>query len=306
MTFDVAVAVCTFRRNGPLKVVLAGIDRALTTLEATTGKRGAVVVSDDNPHGEAEPVVSEFRAASGRHVEYRHVGGKNISLNRNTAIETGFAIAEFVALIDDDGEPFDDWLVQSFAVQTEFDADIVTGTFEHKVPDYAPAWLTKSPVLDEGSKYPDRSIPPFGLTGNTMLKSQWFLTSGVRFDEALGISGGEDMVFFDAAVRQGAHHRYALHSVVWETLPPERCTFRYQLYCWTWFGNTEAVTNREAGTATRLRLVLRAGKRVLTETVALAHRVAGPQPTGVRMWATRMGWAFGLVVGAAGYRMPHK
>jgi succinoglycan biosynthesis protein ExoM len=290
---DVAVCICTYRRNEPLGVVVRGAERALRALTAATGRTGLIVISDDNPNGEAEPMVERLRAETGRRIEYRRAGRQNISFARNTA------------LLDDDGEPFDDWLVESFKTRDSFDADIVTGPIERKFPDPCPAWLLKHEFLGL-TFYEDGSVPPFGCTANALLRSSWFVDNGVRFELRLGVTGGEDMVFFNAASEKGAHHRYARHASVWEILPPERATFRYQFYDAIWFGNSEALTNLESNRASRLRLIARAGRRVQRDTTTFVARIAKGQPIGGRYWLSQLGGSAGMVAGAMGARLPHK
>jgi succinoglycan biosynthesis protein ExoM len=306
----VAVAVCTHRRNEPLARALRGVDRALIELEATSGRRGLVVVVDDNPDGAAESVVKQFHADTGRDTEYRRSGKQNISVARNLAIETGFETAEFVALLDDDCVPSDDWLINSFAVMDELSADVVTGPKAIRPPDDCPRWLLEHPFFTVQQLYPDRSVPPYGATTNALLRSQWFLDNAVRFEPHLGVVGGEDMVFFNAAKAAGANHRYAAASLVHEVLPAERVTLGYQLYTWTWFGNTEAVTNLESGQASRPRLVLRAARRAMVSTGELGQRLVARRRTGgsvgVRYWATQVGRSVGLALGAFGLRIKHK
>jgi succinoglycan biosynthesis protein ExoM len=304
--FDVAVCVCTHQRNEPLRRALIGIERALNHLHSTHAMSGAIVVVDDNPNGEAKVVVDEVRAATGRHIEYTTSGRKNISLARNEALDTGFAIAHSIALLDDDGEPWDDWLTQLYNVRDETSADIVTGPYAHKPPADSPGWLLKSPFLSATDRYVDKEEPPYGCTANALLRSAWFDEHPVRFQSRLGTIGGEDMVFFHEANVAGARHRYALNAVVWEVLPPERATFRYQMYAWTWFGNTEAVTNIERGSASRPRLIARAARRTVKQTSELALRCSKPGPPAGRYWAVQVGRSAGLVLGAAGIRLEHK
>jgi succinoglycan biosynthesis protein ExoM len=305
-TFDVAVCVCTHQRNEPLRRALFGIERALNHLQGSHALTGAIVVVDDNPNGEAKAVVDEVRAATGRRIEYTRSGKKNISLARNKALDTGFALAHSIALLDDDGEPWDDWLTQLFTVRDETDADVVTGPYAHKPPVDSPPWLLNSPFLSATDRYVDREEPPYGCTANALLRSAWFDANPVRFQSRLGTIGGEDMVFFHEAKVAGARHRYALNAVVWEVLPPERATFRYQMYAWTWFGNTEAVTNIERGSASRPRLLARAARRTLNQTTELAKRCTKPGPPAGRYWAVQVGRSAGLVLGAAGIRLEHK
>lgn len=306
-SFDVAVVVCTYRRNEPLRRALFAADRALVELAQTKGSSGCLVIVDDNPDGSAKSVATEVQETTGRHVEYRHSGLQNISIARNTALDTGFGLAHFVAMIDDDGQVWDDWLVELMKTSEKTSADIVTGPYTHQAPETAPKWLLDSPFLGGSERYIDGAQPSHGCTANALFRSTFFDAQPVRFRQDLGVIGGEDMVFFADAVAAGAVHRYALNANVWEILPLERTTFRHQFYALTWMGNTEAVTNLESRTATRARLVMRAGRRSLKETIFFVKRLGGGSPaSSARYWIAQQGKAAGMVLGAFGVRLGHR
>ena len=82
----IVVAICTFQRNGPLRVLLT----ALRGVAAATGARAriGIVVVDDNPDQRARTVVEEFEGVFALGCHYRHSGQRNISLARNIAVNT--------------------------------------------------------------------------------------------------------------------------------------------------------------------------------------------------------------------------
>ena len=72
----------------------------------------------------------------------------------------------------------------------------------------------------------DGTIP---LATNNWLGDLNFLRSEkLRFDEQLGLSGGEDTMLFLEAKARGAKTGWAPGAIVFEMLPAERLTFEYQ------------------------------------------------------------------------------
>ena len=124
----IMVAICTFRRNDPLRVLLRALQAVADT--ATGRARIGVVVVDDNDDRRARAVVDEFQGAFALGCHYRHSGQKNISLARNMAVDTASADSDWVAMIDDDCEPEPTWLCAFLDVIEATGADCVTGAMQ--------------------------------------------------------------------------------------------------------------------------------------------------------------------------------
>lgn len=301
----IAVYVATFRRNEPLTRLLESILLAAERV-ADDAAVGMIVV-DDNPDGAAKEVVDRFDGRFELGIHYRHVGLGNISLVRNVGLEVGIELAEWVAMTDDDCTVSPEWLAELLAVQRRTGADAITGPCELHIPEGSPSWMTDQPFLGEGlMEYEDGAETPVAATHNSMVSSAWFRRHPhVRFDPALGVLGGEDMVLFRSAAAEGLRIRFAANAVVHGHESAERTTFRYRLRSNYWLGNTECVTNLALGMASRPRLFVRGGKLALTAVMRPFARLVRRQAPQWRFALALLAQAAGLSLGALGVRRAH-
>jgi glycosyltransferase involved in cell wall biosynthesis len=144
----VVVAICTYKRNEPLELLLKG----LLVCRDTIRDRAAlgVVVVDDTPEGLARPTVDKFADGFELGLVYAISGRQNISLARNEAITRALEFADWIGMKDDDCEPHPDRLREFLQVQSCTGADAVTGTLRRRAPDGSPSWLTTQPLMEIG------------------------------------------------------------------------------------------------------------------------------------------------------------
>ena len=98
------VCVCTYKRTRYLAYLLERLS-AVDTGDLFTY---SIVVVDNDRSRSAEPVVASFEEVSSLYVQYLVEPRQNIALARNMAVRTGRG--EFIAFIDDDEYPAEDWL----------------------------------------------------------------------------------------------------------------------------------------------------------------------------------------------------
>lgn len=300
---SVVVGICTFRRNEQLAVLLDAI-AALRSQHQPAVELDVVVV-DDDPAGGAEAVVrTRAETFSGRML-YRHAGSANLSVARNTVIEQGCRLSDWLAFIDDDCLPGPGWLGHLLEVQQRTDADIVTGHVVYRVSPGAPAWLLDEPFCNF-TAYEDGEEPAYGTTANVLLRTEFLRSSGVRFRSTLGQTGGEDMTFYDDARAHGASMRYAAEALVYEELTASREGLRYHLHRQFWLGNNMVVINRHTHRESMARLFVRGVKRIgvaLTQPAVRTRRGERPQ---VRWAAAYALQGLGLVLGVLGVTVRHR
>jgi glycosyltransferase involved in cell wall biosynthesis len=299
------VAICTFRRNDPLRLLL----RSLQTVAETTAVRArvGVVVVDDNEDQSARTVVDEFRDSFELRCLYRHSGRKNISLARNLAVNTASMDSDWVAMIDDDCEPEPTWLCAFLDVLEATDADCVTGAMRLRVPLGSPAWLSDQPFFDDLLfDFEDQKSLQIAATNNSIIRSSFLRDNPrIRFDPALGLLGGEDMVFYRTASGAGLRIRFASAAAIWGNEPAERATFAHQLRYRFWLGNTEFVTNSYFGDAGRTRLTLRGFRRLLSAMARPFRRMARGEKPQFRYGVASVAGALGLIGGTLGLKKNH-
>jgi glycosyltransferase involved in cell wall biosynthesis len=301
----IAVAVCTYKRNEPLTVLL----HALTACAERIKNRGAVgvVIIDDTADGQARAVVEEFAGRFELGLAYRISGKQNISIARNLALETALDIGDWIAMTDDDCEPPSQWLEVLLDLQQRTGADAVTGRIVRRAPDDAPAWITDQPFLDLGVEVrPDGSEMTVAATFNTLISSRWLRAHPqIRFDPNMGVVGGEDMVFFRAAHAAGLRICFSELGFVYENEPRERATFGYQLYVYFWHGNSAALACVENGMK-RWRVFVHGTASFIRAGVRPMSRLLRGQKPQLRFCLAQILHAAGKQLGAAGVRIEHR
>ena len=214
----ISVCICTFKRPA----VLVRSLRALDQQRAEGLFSFAIIVADNDSERSAESSVAEFAATSQVQVRYCVEPEQNIAKVRNRALS--HANGEFVAFIDDDEIPAEDWLWRLFTSCRRFDVDGVLGPVEPYFDTAPPEWVTKG-------KFFDRPTHPSGYqlswtdcrTGNVLLRRS--ILTGIKepFRPQFG-TGGEDTDFFHRMTDLGFRFVWCREAAVRELIPPFRCS----------------------------------------------------------------------------------
>jgi len=305
VTPTIAVAVCTYNRNEALATLLEAL--LVNAVHLSERASVGVVVVDDSADGNARGVIERFEGRFSLGINYRLSGRQNISLARNMAIESASEIADWTAMIDDDCEPRPEWLEALIDTQQKTGADAVTGTMIRRVPPGSPKWLTDEPFLELGLARPaDRARLTIAATFNSMLSSRWLKDHpAIRFQPALGVIGGEDMVFYHAATTAGLRIHYSERAVVYENEPPSRATLAYQLRLFLWHGNTSYVTSVRSGTHP-VRMFIHGVNSLRQSLVRPIVRVCQGENPQLRYCLASALHAVGKMIGPLGIRIQHK
>ncbi len=214
MTRTVDICVCTFRRPS-----LADTLRSLAALDWPPKTTGRVVVIDNDAVPSAKAVVAEFACTSAMTVQYLHRSGGNISLARNAALDA--AEADFLAFLDDDEIASRGWIAALLSRQAATSADAVLGPVRPVYGPGAPRWMVRAEPHATRPVWKGGAIRT-GYTCNVLIDRRSPRLAGLRFDAALGRSGGEDSSFFTALHRRGGQIAYAPEAWVSEAVPPDR------------------------------------------------------------------------------------
>lgn len=303
-----AVCICTYRRPAVLDQLLAALVGIVRDVESLADV--SLVVVDDDAEASAEATVAARRAefsqlANVAEVVYAVSGSGNISTARNRALDEGAAVADFLAVVDDDCVPHGDWLRQLLVVQQRFDADIVSGACVDVPPDGAPEWFVSQPFATSTPDAAEGTPLEVGALKNSLFAAASLGRADVRFDDAYGRTGGEDSMFFYTAAARGLRHVYAPAAVVEERVPLERTTFRYQFRRAIWYGNTEATTSIASGRHRRVRIALSSAKRLASAMVAPFGRLARRERPNWRHSVCVAATGWGRLFGAFGLRLRH-
>jgi len=237
----VAVAVCTYRRPDQLKTLLDSL--GCQVIPGDMRLELTFLVVDNSPDFEARATVLEWGSERGRTVVYAAFGAGNIASGRNEALRLMPPDADFVALVDDDEVAEPDWLARYVQAQQRTSADILTGPVLAAYPSGTAGWLQSDDFYSVCG--PCESTPvDEAVTGNAFLRCSTVRDLGLRFDESLGASGGEDQLFFRTARQRGASIWFEPSAVVHETVADERLSMAYLVRREYRKGNTLGLLDR--------------------------------------------------------------
>lgn len=200
--------------------------RTLASLDAVNipkGMTAEVVVADDDPGGAAARVVA---ATGPRRLPVRClvVAARNVSAARNACLDA--ARGDLLAFIDDDEWAGPEWLERMLACKREFAADCVFGPVFPRYPDGTPGWLVRAnPLYVEWGRR-GREVRT-GRSGNALFDIAFARDHALRFDGALGVTGGEDTAFFAAFHRAGGRLVVTDDAPLFEHVPAARLTPAY-------------------------------------------------------------------------------
>lgn len=220
---NICVCICTYQRPARLKALLLRLGEQDTAGEFTL----SVVVADNDRAQSARVAVSEAAALLPFAVTYRVEPEQNIAKARNAAVLA--SDGEYLAFIDDDETPPNDWLRQALHACRTYEVDGVLAPVRPRFEQPPPAWLVKG-------RFCERPEPPTGhllswretRTGNVLLRRSLIDGMAEPFSPAFG-SGGEDLDFFRRLMDRGARFVWCNEAAVDEFVPPERCSRGYFL-----------------------------------------------------------------------------
>ncbi|KKB12934.1 glycosyl transferase family A [Devosia geojensis] len=212
MARSVDICICTFRRPH-LAETLASI-AALQVGETDV----RVIVSDNDETPSARPLVERIAQTFPFPIIYLHSPAANISIARNACLDE--ASAEFIAFVDDDETVSRVWLEKLLEAAEASGAAAVLGPVRAVYSPASPGWLVEGdfhstlPVIVNGAIRT-------GYTCNVLIR--WSAPANIlRFDPALGRSGGEDTDFFYRLSDLGGAIVEAPGAIVYEPVPANR------------------------------------------------------------------------------------
>ena len=271
---SLVVAVLTYKRPEKLST---GLPSILEHVRHVSGPdvSASVLVIDNDPEASARAIVQTFRDDPVRYVVEPVPG---IAAARNRALDES-ADTELLVFLDDDEWPEPGWLATLLdAWRASLPAAVmgrVVSRFEHPL----------SPWVEAGEFFRRRRMPTgtrisVAAAGNLLLDLRQVRAHGVRFDDRLGLAGGEDTLFSRQLARAGGTMVWCDESAAVDFVPADRTTKRWVLTrAWS-RGNASA----------RVELILAEGAWE-TLTVRLRLAVRGI----VRIVGGAARWLLGLV-----------
>ncbi len=196
---------------------------SLAALELPADTIVDIVIADDSLQGLAAGLVAEAQPLP-YPIRIIPSAARNVSVARNACLDA--ATGELIAFVDDDEWVEPDWLIRMLATMREFAADCVFGPVHPVYPADTADWIVRANPLHVDWGRRGRKVT-LGRGGNTLMKRSLVSAAGLRFDPALGRTGGEDTSFFHALGQHGAVMVVTDDAMVHEDAPPARVNVAY-------------------------------------------------------------------------------
>jgi succinoglycan biosynthesis protein ExoM len=218
----ISVCICTYKRLRFLERLLERLyDQQTDNLFDY-----AIIVVDNDVEKSAEFFVTNFRKGGNLHISYFNEPRRSFSHARNKAVEN--AKGDFIAFVDDDEVPENNWLLNLYRTFCSFKADGVLGPVIPYFEIQPPQWTIRSHMFKRDRYSTGTSLTLRDLrTGNVLLAKHIFNANSPPFNPRFGRTGGEDGDFFRRMLEQGFSFVWCDEAPAYETVPPERYSRKY-------------------------------------------------------------------------------
>jgi len=155
---------------------------------------------------------------------YIHEPNRGIPIARNKVVDKALEIeADWIAFIDDDETAPKDWIKNLLQEAIKYEADVIHGKVIPIYPKPKPFW-----ILEKENKKTSGDIQKTAATNNTLLSKKLFKDWGLKFDEEMRFTGGEDTDYFNRAYDMGGKIIWSELPVVKEKIPLSRTTYYWK------------------------------------------------------------------------------
>jgi len=219
-----------------LRACLCSIANGIAPSETTI----EIGVCDNEPNPNNRHIVTEFSRNCPFIVHYIHEPRRGIPQARNAIVAKALELnAAWIAFIDDDETAQAQWAANLHLAAKTYEADTVAGPVVRRYPEKMPFWGVKRKPPPH-TTFMDGEVVNMLPTYNVLASMRLFLPApagmGLRFDERLAFSGGEDTQVGMQAVARGARMIWTTKAVVHETMCPSRLTYTHNLRLGFYYG----------------------------------------------------------------------
>ncbi|MBC9227709.1 glycosyltransferase [Aeromicrobium sp. zg-636] len=211
----VVVGIPTYRRPEKLAELLARLPARIDEVADCSVR---VVVVDNDPAGSARDVCAHSPVPVVHHVEPT----PGIAAVRNRILAES-QDADLVAFIDDDERPLPDWLAALVSTWRTHRTDAVMGRVISVFAQPVDPWLRETGVYRRRERVTGSAVP-VAAAGNLLVDVRQLRDRSVRFDERLGLAGGEDTLFSRLLADRGGRIVWCNESRAEDEVPADRLT----------------------------------------------------------------------------------
>lgn len=305
----ICLAVVTHRRQQQLEQLLGHLLR----IRRPANCQLYCLVIDNDRDRSAESVCADFVVRTKDSLSYYVEAERGIPLARNRALREAARLkADVLVFIDDDEVPAPDWLAKLIDQYRETGSDLIGGPVRMKsesnlaltpwqrvVHRSTAAWVNRKAHRSDRNARLGRVVAV--VTNNWLGDIRFIIANDLSFDPGYSSSGSSDTAFFRAAVKRGARCGWCSEAIVYDQLPVDRISLRYQ------FRRARAQSinhfhqrHPNPDNAMRMRTISVAVVRIAIGAVAIVIPFSGTASLvrGIRS----IGWGVGRVDALAGKR----
>lgn len=233
------ICIGTITRARP--AMLQNLLRSYAEMHVPEGSVLHFVIVENNDRPTLHDIVERFRTQLPRWtVQYEIEPNLGIAFARNRVLECALvAGGDLLTFVDDDEVVNRDWLIQLVAERDASTLDIVGSPVRLAAPPCGVSIWKKMiwSGMDRANRHSlARTLRTRNMgkadkiriaTGSWMGNLAFFRRTNLRFDNQLGLAGGEDWGLWAEARQLGARTGWTPHAVAYETVPLERLSLRY-------------------------------------------------------------------------------
>jgi len=216
----ISICIATYKRELLLDKLLKSLSRQILPEFINI----EIIVTDNDKAESAKEILLKY--TNTKVIKYRYFlqPEKNISLTRNVCIEN--SSGKFICFIDDDETASDTWISNLYDAVIRYNADGVFGFVEPVFDVRIPLHFRKRDFYFSQVK-PTGENAEFFYTTNALIRAEWVKKDKILFEPRFGLTGGEDVHFFERILKKGARFITSRDAMTFEYIPIERGTEAY-------------------------------------------------------------------------------
>jgi len=226
----IIIGICTHYRNEYLKICIEKIN----SMEIPTDSNIEIVIVDNTKESFAKNLIENL-TNDYFPIHYFSFDGIGIASVRNKVLDICVSLdPDYIAFIDDDEYPCQDWLINLLNQIDNSNANIVSGPVISKFVDNnlneinPPKHITQNPLFNLHQKRKTGKLCNSCSTNNVLFKAN-ILKPENKFDESFNKMSGEDLDFFEKLSANGNSIIWCKEAFVTEQVPPNRSNIKYLL-----------------------------------------------------------------------------
>jgi glycosyltransferase involved in cell wall biosynthesis len=221
----ISICICTFKRPK----LLTNLLNSLIKLKTEDKFDYEIIIVDNDAAMSGKPPADDFINNNDVPTKYINESRQSISHARNKSVKN--ANGGFIAMIDDDEYPDEEWLLRHYIAINQYNAEGVLGPVKPVFDKQPPKWIIKSKICERETFYTGFNITNsrFTRTGNVLLKSKILTENEEPFDPKFGLIGGGDADFFKRMIKKGYRFVWCNEACVYEIVQPFRFKRSYYI-----------------------------------------------------------------------------